>query len=134
LLTRMIDEQIVRVVELEGEALQMFFGLVSGSASQSLGDGEAATLAFAHGMGCTAAIDEKKATRLAADRFGSLRLVTTVDILAHDAVRTSVGDGLLADATFQALWVARSMHPILTALSVLAERRRYDLKDVLKIR
>ena len=26
------------------------------------------------------------------------------------------------------------MHPILTALSVLAERRRYDLKDVLKIR
>ena len=107
LLARMIDERIVRVVELEGEALQMFFGLVSGSASESLGDGEAATLAFARGMGCVAAIDEKKATRLAADRFGSLRLVTTVDILAHDAVRTSVGDALLADAAFQALRVAR---------------------------
>jgi hypothetical protein len=26
------------------------------------------------------------------------------------------------------------MHPILTALSVWVERRRYDLKDVLKIR
>jgi len=25
------------------------------------------------------------------------------------------------------------MHPISTALSVLVERRRYDLKDVLKI-
>lgn len=107
LLARVIDEQIIRVVELEGEALKIFFGLVSGSAAESLGDGEAATLAFAHGMGCAAAIDEKKATRLAADRFESLRLVTTVDILAHDAVRTSVGDRLLADATFQALFVAR---------------------------
>jgi predicted nucleic acid-binding protein len=107
LLARMIDDRIVLVAELDGEALQIFLNLVSGTASESLGDGEAATLAFALRMGCTAAIDEKKATRLAVDRFESIRLVTTVDILAHDTVRTSIGDALLADATFQALRVAR---------------------------
>lgn len=107
LLARMIDDRVVGVAELEGEALETFFDLVSGNSSESLGDGEAATLAFAHGMGCLAAIDEKKATRLAADRFGSLRLATTVDILAHDTVRTSLGNAMLADATLQALRLAR---------------------------
>jgi predicted nucleic acid-binding protein len=80
---------------------------VSGNSSESLGDGEAATLAFAHGIGGSAAIDEKKATRLAADRFGSLKIVTTIDILAHDTVRAALGDARLADATLQALRLAR---------------------------
>ena len=87
--------------------LETFFDLVSGSASESLGDGEGATLAFAHGHGCSAAIDEKKATRLSTARFTSLRLVTTIDILAHPAVRTALGAKELAEATFSALNVAR---------------------------
>lgn len=103
LLTHMIDGRVVGVAELEGDALGIFFELVSGSSSESLGDGEAATLAFAHRMGCLAAIDEKKATRLAAERFESLKIVTTVDILAHDTVQTSLGDARLADATLRAL-------------------------------
>jgi predicted nucleic acid-binding protein len=107
LLTRVIDDQVVGVAELEGDALQTFFDLVSGNSSESLGDGEAATLAFAHGIGGSAAIDEKKATRLAADRFGSLKIVTTIDILAHDTVRAALGDARLADATLQALRLAR---------------------------
>jgi hypothetical protein len=73
----MVGDQIVPVAELEGEALQAFFDPVSGSASESLGDGEAATLAFAHWTGRSATIDEKKATRLSADRFTTLRLATT---------------------------------------------------------
>jgi predicted nucleic acid-binding protein len=107
LLSRMIGDEIVRVVELEGKALQLFFELVSGSASESLGDGEGATLAFAHGRGCSAAIDERKATRLSIARFASLRLVTTIDILAHPAVRTALGAEDLAEATFSALSGAR---------------------------
>ena len=107
LLVRMIGDQVVRVVELKGHMLQTFFDLVSGSASESLGDGEGATLAFAHGRGGSAAIDEKKATRLSTTRFTSLRLVTTVDILAHPAVRVALGVTGLAEATFKALDVAR---------------------------
>ena len=103
----MIAEQVLAIRELEGQALETFFALVSGQASESLGDGEAATLALAHARGCSAAIDEKKATRLATERFASTRLVTTVDILAHDGVRAGLGDARLAEAAFQALRLAR---------------------------
>jgi predicted nucleic acid-binding protein len=107
LLARMIGDHIVRVVDLEGQALRIFFDLVSGTASESLGDGEGATLAFAHGHDCSAAIDEKKATRLSAVRFTSLRLVTTIDVLAHPDVGVALGPKGLAQATFNALCVAR---------------------------
>lgn len=106
-LQEMIAEQVLAVRELEGQALETFFALVSGPASESLGDGEAATLALAHARGCSAAIDEKKATRLATERFASTRLVTTVDILAHDGVRAGLGVAKLAEAAFQALRLAR---------------------------
>jgi predicted nucleic acid-binding protein len=106
-LRAIIHDRLLLVRELEGIALETFFGLVSGRASESLGDGEAATIAFAHAKGCSAAIDEKKATRLAADRFDSVRLVTTIDILSHGTIRASLGDARLADATFNALRLAR---------------------------
>ncbi|SED25208.1 hypothetical protein [Bradyrhizobium erythrophlei] len=106
-LQAMIAEQVLAIRELEGQTLETFFALVSGPASESLGDGEAATLALAHAKGCSAAIDEKKATRLATERFASTRLVTTVDILAHDGVRAGLGDARLAEAAFQALRLAR---------------------------
>jgi hypothetical protein len=57
--------------------------------------------------GCSAAIDEKKATKLSVDRFTSLRLVTTIDILAHDTVQSTLGRTALAEAAFQALRLAR---------------------------
>jgi len=107
LLREMIGDQTLRVAEVDGPALQIFFDLVSGSASESLGDGEAATLAFAYSNGCSAAIDEKKATKLSVDRFISLRLVTTIDILAHDAVQSTLGRTALAEAAFRALRLAR---------------------------
>ncbi|MBR0810575.1 hypothetical protein JQ544_03505 [Bradyrhizobium diazoefficiens] len=107
LLREMVADQVLMIRELEGQALETFFALVSGSASESLGDGEAATLALAHARGCSAAIDEKKATRLATERFVSTRLVTTVDILAHDGVRAGLGNDRLAEAALQALRVAR---------------------------
>ncbi|MBR0910880.1 hypothetical protein [Bradyrhizobium japonicum] len=107
LLREMIADQVLMIRELEGQALETFFGLVSGPASESLGDGEAATLALAHARGCSAAIDEKKATRLATERFASTRLVTTVDILAHGGVRAGLGNTRLAEAALQALHLAR---------------------------
>jgi predicted nucleic acid-binding protein len=106
-LRAIIDDRLLLVSELEGIAMDTFFRLVSGRASESLGDGEAATIAFAHAKGCSAAIDEKKATRLAADRFDSVRLVTTIDILSHGTIQASLGDARLADATFNALQLAR---------------------------
>nr|WP_198924625.1 hypothetical protein [Pseudomonas aeruginosa] len=82
LLAELISNKVLVVKELTGFSLEDFFGMVSGHTSSSLGDGEAATLALAHRNGFSAAIDEKKATRIAAERFEMLKLVTTVDILA----------------------------------------------------
>jgi len=107
LLKKLIGERVVSVRDLEGEALTIFLDLVSGSASESLGDGEAASLAFAYQYSCRAGIDEKKATRVAADRFRQMKLVTTVDILAHESVRESLGGASLIEATFRALRIAR---------------------------
>jgi predicted nucleic acid-binding protein len=103
----LIVDGTVSVSRLEGPSLEMFAELVSGSTIETLGDGEAATLAFAHAAGASAAIDERKATRIAGSRFPSLRLVTTIDILAHRAVLSELGKDGLAQATFQALRVAR---------------------------
>lgn len=107
LLAELISDQVLIVEELAGAALEDFFGMVSGHTSSSLGDGEAATLALAYRNELSAAIDEKKATRVAAERFESLKLITTVDFLAYAPVRSSLGNEVLAKATLLALKHAR---------------------------
>ncbi len=106
-LSELIHNKILNRVELSGIALEHFFDLVSGSAAASLGDGEAATLALAHSNGFTAAIDEKKATKISSQRFETLKLISTVDILSYEPVRISIGDRILSNATLQALKYAR---------------------------
>ena len=81
--------------------------MVAGQTANSLGDGEAATIAHSISNGLLAAIDEKKATRIANERFNSLQLVTTVDILACELVLKTIGKELLSKAVCQALQVAR---------------------------
>lgn len=107
LLDELIGARFLQIEELTGPSLEFFSQLVSGSTADTLGDGEAATLSFAYCSGFAAAIDEKKATRIAGERFGTTKLVTTIDILSHSRVRTLLGKQALANATFQALLVAR---------------------------
>lgn len=103
LLSELIAGGSLRVEELDEAALELFVALVSGDTASTLGDGEAATLAMAQTRKISAGIDEKKATRIATERFCSLRLVTTLDILAHHAVAGSLGDAVLSDAVLRAL-------------------------------
>ncbi|MDT3710209.1 MAG: hypothetical protein ROZ65_08745 [Pseudomonadaceae bacterium] len=107
LLAELISKQVLVVEELTGTALENFFGMVSGRTSSSLGDGEAATLAIADRNGFSAAIDEKKATRIAAERFEMLKLVTTVDILAAPPVQELLGNEALRTAILRSLQRAR---------------------------
>ena len=107
MLAPLIGNQVLMVQELAGPSLESFFEMVSGQTSETLGDGEAATLALAHSRGFSAAIDEKKATRIAVERFGMLKLVTTIDVLAYEPVQVSLGRELLASMTLQALRLAR---------------------------
>ena len=95
----------VQVVQLGGTGMQHFAGLVSGPVAQTLDDGEAATIAHALELKPHAIplIDERKANRICAARFAGLITGSTVDLLAQDDVRATLGCVRLADAVFNAL-------------------------------
>lgn len=98
------------VVALAAEDEALFVSLVSGAAAETLDDGEAATLACAHRLGVCALIDERKATQIAARRFETLEVLSTVDLLLSPEVRNACGADL-GDVLFGALTGARMRVP-----------------------
>lgn len=106
-IAELVRDGAIHVVALSDDSLEVFALLVTGGASDTLGDGEAATIALAVSGECIAVIDEKKAHRLCTLRHPSLRLATTVDILAHPRVSTQLGASLLAKAVQRTLIDAR---------------------------
>ncbi len=103
----LVENELLQVMPLCSESEDIFLNLVSGHAAQTLGDGEAATIAFAHVIDSIAVVDEKKATNLCKKNYPSLRLVSTIDILAHPNVMNSIGEKNLAEAIYNALKTAR---------------------------
>jgi predicted nucleic acid-binding protein len=94
--------------------------MVSGAASETLDDGEAATLACAHRLADFALIDERKATRLACRRFAHVQVQSTVDLLLSQEVRDALPDHELGDALFRALTGARMRVPHHHAAAIIA--------------
>jgi predicted nucleic acid-binding protein len=103
----LVAANLIDVVVLGSDGLNHFEGLVIGAASETLDDGEAATIAYATEADAVALIDEHKAIRLCASRFPKLRLGSTVDLFAHPSVRSALGISGLADAVHRALIDAR---------------------------
>lgn len=101
------ERGLLDVAPLCPEGEKVFLKLVSGQASKTLDDGEAATIAFAHMTGSIAAIDERKATALCGKDYPSLGLVSTIDILSHPNVLNALGEKNLAEAVYNALKFAR---------------------------
>ena len=99
----------LEVVRLGDVGWRHFEDLVTGPSTETLDDGEAATIAYAVERGATAILDERKATRICNVRFPRLRLASTVDILLHANVRDALGEQGLGDALFAALREARMM-------------------------
>ena len=98
------------VVALAAEDEALFVSLVSGPAAETLDDGEAATMACAHRLGVCALIDERKATQIAARRFETLEVLSTVDLLLSPEVRNACGEDI-GDVLFGALTGARMRVP-----------------------
>lgn len=94
---------VVDIVELGDDAAPYFEDLVIGPAAATLDDGEAATIAYALAHAGTALIDERKATRICAERFPQLRVACTVDVFIHMDVQRQLGPDLMAEAVFKAL-------------------------------
>ncbi len=105
-LARLIAGGQVAIVDLAATAIGHFASLVTGAAQHTLDDGEAAAIAYALKHGATVLIDEKKATRLCAERFGHLTVGSTVDLVGCMAVQAALGADL-ADAVFNMLSVGR---------------------------
>jgi predicted nucleic acid-binding protein len=102
-LNELVTAGVVRIVELGDDAAPHFEELVIGAAAATLDDGEAATIAYALAHAATALIDERKATRICAERFPQLRVACTVDVLIHPDVQRQLGPDMLSEAVFNAL-------------------------------
>lgn len=107
----LIHMGLTQAVALAPEDEALFLSLVSGSALETLDDGEAATLACAERLGACAVIDERKATSLAAHRLPHLEVRSTCDLLLDPNVRGLLGEQGHADALFAALTDARMRVP-----------------------
>ena len=106
-LQELVSSGHMEIVSLDDIGWRHFEELVAGSAAETLDDGEAGTIAYAVEHGATAILDEKKATRICKVRFPKLSLASTVDILLHPNVRSTLGEQGLGDALFAALREAR---------------------------
>lgn len=102
-LNELVVGGLIEIAALGENATRFFSELTIGTALETLDDGEAATIAFAAEHAGTALIDERKATRICADRFPGLLISSTVDILLHSKVCERVDQETLAVAVFNAL-------------------------------
>ena len=110
-ITPLIATGYVTVIDLPEAAEDTYLSLVAGRASQTLDDGEAATLALALHFGATALIDERKAIGIAAVRFPDLNVATTTDLLLSAHVRSVLDADTLAAVLFASLTQARMRVP-----------------------
>lgn len=106
-ITRLIESNAIDVVSLSDIGMEIYANLITGHTTETLDDGEAATIAYAvEGKGL-ALIDEKKAVRIAKQKFPSLSLASTLDIVAHPDIQQALGTDGLSNAVLNALQDAR---------------------------
>jgi predicted nucleic acid-binding protein len=107
LLARLVDDHHIKIVSMGDVGARVFGELVIGHATDTLDDGEAATIAYAVEHNIVPVIDERKANRICAQRFGQLHPASTMDLFAEPIMEAAVGREHLGDAVFQALQQAR---------------------------
>ena len=110
-LTDLVSAGVVEIVDLDDAASEHFEALVVGPAAATLDDGEAATIAYALTNGLAALIDERKAWRICRERFGTLTVTTTVDLLLSAGTEQALGISGVAEALFNALSAGRMRVP-----------------------
>lgn len=128
-LQELVARNLVSPVAMGEHSLNVYETLIDGSASCTLDDGEAATIAYAIEVGGVAVIDEKKARRICREMFPSLRLLSTVDLLLNDLVAIALGGIGQAESIHAALVVARMRVPedkLSLVLSVIGEERALE--------
>ncbi len=130
LLDRLVSQGLVALHHLGPPAEPHYESLISGSARNTLDDGEAATIALAYEVGGVAMIDERKAHRICAERYPSLVVMPSIRLLLDPSVAEILGVARQIQAIKNALELARMRVPqeIIADLQALIgtdEMRRY---------
>lgn len=111
MLTALVKAGLVQLATLDREESDIFAELTIGPAAETLGDGEAATIACAVGRKSIAVVDERKAIQICDRRYPTLLTASTIDIFAHTLVLDALGTDGLRNAVFNALAFARMRVP-----------------------
>lgn len=111
LLRELMRNGLISPVVLGEDSFDVYEALIEGTASRTLDDGEAATIAHANASNGIAVIDEKKARRICRESFPRLQLLSSVDILLDPAVLAMLGHDGQADSIYRALVSARMRVP-----------------------
>lgn len=107
LIEELVTAGLCRIANID-EADELLFGeLVIGPGTDTLDDGEASTIAHSVNQNAFAVLDERKARRICVERYPSLRIASTVDLLCHGSVANALGRSSLAEAVFASLQKAR---------------------------
>ncbi len=100
----------ITIHELSEIQFGSFLALTAAPSPDDLGDGEAATLASATGIGA-AVIDEAKALRIAARDFPQLKVYSTLDLICCDQIIRTLGKSFVATAVFDSIVHSRMRVP-----------------------
>lgn len=103
LLEQLLSENRVQKYEPRDLSQKLFEELVTGSAAQSLDDGEAATIACAIESGGYVVIDEQKARRICKERFRSLHVLSTTEIILSYECQELLGKDMQIECLHMAL-------------------------------
>ncbi len=98
---RLISENIVKVVQMDDEAVRLFETMIRSPGS--LDDGEAATIAVAVSQGFLPIVDERKGRARAQDLMNGQAPAWSLDLLVHPAVQSELVGGACIDAVYLAL-------------------------------
>lgn len=107
----LIDARAIDLVTVGEMGGRVYESLIDGSALRTLDDGEAATIAYAYEADGIALIDERKAMSLCASSFPNLPVVSTAELLLHEAVIQALGPEGHIKAVMAALQKARMRVP-----------------------
>jgi predicted nucleic acid-binding protein len=102
----LIGAGLLAVVPLRGETADLFFELAA-----NLGDGEAAVIAYAVRAGAFAAIDDRKARRIAVPLLPGRVPLFSIELLMAEDVTRRLGEAAVLDLVFQCLVNARMRVP-----------------------
>ena len=110
IIEKLVNQARLKVITLSDSQYETFLGLTGALPPDDLGDGEAATIACACGVGA-AVIDERKATRIATDAFPNLPVYSSLDLLCADSTIKALGKAEVSNAVRDAISKARMRVP-----------------------